>query len=85
MTSSKTYKVSVSHPTGFHTGDHAITVYYYEQTAFQPEHRTCSGGAFGYSRDYFVKTDKEAIAAFLREHACSITKAVKVRNSDRVC
>lgn len=79
-----TYKVTLTHPTGFHTGTHEITVNHYPEveTVGQYEHRTCGGSAFGYSRDYTVycaKTDKEAIAVFLREHACTVVKVVKVK------
>jgi hypothetical protein len=78
-----TYKVTVTHPTGFHTGTHEITVTHREAIAgVQMEHRNCDGRAFGYSRDYnkyAAKTDREAIAVFLREHGCSVVKVVKVK------
>jgi 2',3'-cyclic-nucleotide 2'-phosphodiesterase (5'-nucleotidase family) len=78
-----TYKVTVSHPTNFHSGTHEITVKHRGAIAgVQAEHRNCDGRAFGYSRDYNLfaaKTDKEAIAVFLREHGCTVVKCVKVR------
>jgi len=74
MAISKVYKVEVSHPTGFHNGVKEITVYTYPETKWEQAHKTCSGQHFGYSRDYRVKTDLEAIKMFLSEHACSVKK-----------
>jgi hypothetical protein len=60
------YRVAVSHPTGFHKGTHTFTV-----SEWPNGSRFVDAADFGCSRDYFVKTDKEAISLLLREHACS--------------
>ncbi len=63
------YDVTVSHPTGFHSGTHRLTV--------RDNHgaKSCyiSGEDFGCSRDY-PTDDRAAIRTFLSEHGCSVVK-----------
>lgn len=71
----RSYKVAVSHATNFHNGTHVITV----KTNFDGASVYCSGASFGCSRDYATTDDKQAIRAFLAEHACVVTKCRKTK------
>ena len=67
------YRVTVTHPTGFHKGTHELTV----SENFGGKTRYVTGVSFGCSRDYPVKSDVTAIRKFLEEHgttAKTITK-----------
>lgn len=66
------YKVEVSHPTGFHSGTHDLTV----KVNFGGATRYVAGFAFGCSRDYTTDSDEQAIRSFLREH---LTTAVAIK------
>lgn len=68
-----TYSVETVHPAGYMNGVHSLEV----QTNNDGS-RNVIGDKFGYSRDYRVATDADAIHAFLPEHgmrAKSITIA----------
>ena len=71
------YAVEVSHPTGFHKGRHVVIVT--TRTNGNNVVRYCTGDAFGCSRDYVVRNDKDAIAAFLAEHACRVVETTRSR------
>jgi hypothetical protein len=66
-------------------GEFSLTV---ESEELPEESRVCGvnhrryvhGGPFGCSRDYFVTSDREAIARLLAEHACEV---VRVRKGGR--
>ena len=73
------YKVRASHPT-FGTGSFMITV----KTVTCPHqyggntYRFASGDELGCSRDYFTKTDNDAITTFLSEHGRQVVSVHKI-------
>jgi hypothetical protein len=69
------YKVTISHPTGFHKGTKVLTI---NETPGRQGLVFITGEGFGCSRDY-LKSDKEAIKEFMTEHGCSVVKVTKVR------
>lgn len=79
------YKVTTSHanwPAG--TGTFELTVHSEPIPADQRWGKVAlksyvAGGPFGCSRDYYVATEKEAIANLLGEHATTLVSVRKVR------
>ena len=73
-----TYTVTVSHPTGYITGEHTVRVKYKAVTAHVAAHRYCDSAVFGCSRDYYhVLDDLGAIRMFLAEHNCAAERIVQ--------
>ncbi len=82
----QTYKVTVGHPTNFHSGVKTLTV----RTETYPTKviKSVSGDGFGAGRDQLASAvdlpwvnvdDKEAVKTFLAEHACTILAIRKSR------
>lgn len=75
MTERREYKVTVTHPTGFHKGTHTLTV----TTNYGGHSVYINASTFGCSRDFLAGDDKRAIKDWLAEHACTVVKIVKVK------
>ena len=80
------YKVSLTHPTGFHKGDHILSVR--TVTDDFKTVKSVSGSDFGCGKDQLAKadgcewvklTDADAIKNFLAEHACTVIKVRKIK------
>lgn len=83
FTARESYKVTLTHPTGFHNKpsyEVVVITTTFDCAGERTITRRCDCPAFGCSRDYSrydATTDKGAIAVFLREHACTLVKATK--------
>ena len=63
----KSYKVTTKHPNGYKDGEHVLDVAINSDGT-----RYVTGRGWGCSRDYAVKTDREAIVCLLRENAVDL-------------
>ncbi len=68
MAMQRDYDVKVTHPTGYHSGTHKLSVW----DSTRPGFRYVVGGELGCSRDYAAAGDVYAIKLFLAEHACTV-------------